>query len=265
MGKCEGERTTFTKGGLKTLSKENPTQPDVGTKILSFLREKRRLIINIVGAILCVILLPILIINCVLIVKGFANPNEVPSIGGNTPLIVLTGSMEPTIKPGDLIICKQTSAEEIEVNDVISFFDPEGNGSSVVTHRVIEILVDESGAISFRTQGDNNDIADFKPVPAENLVGEWHGVRFWGLGHVVLFMQSIWGMILLMALILVAIGADMFLRKLNQDKEKQSDIEQLKAELEALKAAQNGAPNTELSESAPPEECAESDTEKTDE
>ena len=78
-------------------------------------------------------------------------------------------------------------------------------------------------------------------------------------------MQSIWGMILLMALILVAIGGDMFLRKLNQDKEKQSDIEQLKAELEALKAAQNGAPNTELSESAPPEEPAESDTKKTDE
>lgn len=226
------------------MSKENSTQNSVGAKILFFLREKKKLIVNIVGAILCVILLPILILNCVLIVKGFVNPNEVPSVGGNIPLIVLTGSMEDTIMPGDLIVCKETSAEEIEVGDVISFFDPDGSGSSVVTHRVMEVFTDESGTISFRTKGDNNDIADFKPVPAENLVGIWTGIRIWGLGHVVLFMQSIWGMVLLMVIIVGAILLDMFLRKRNQDQEKQSDIDRLKAELEALKAAQGGVQTT---------------------
>ena len=144
---------------------------------------KKKIILNVIGIILCVILIPILFINCFLIVKGIANKNEVPSIGGNAPLIVLTGSMDPTIKAGDLIVTKKIDAKDVKVDDVISFFDPEGNGSSIVTHRVIGIEIDEtSGEIFFRTQGDNNDIADMTPVSEKNLVGRWEGTRFWGLG-----------------------------------------------------------------------------------
>ena len=55
-------------------------------------------ILNIIGVVLCVILLPILIINCTLIVKGAINEDEVPALGGYAPLIVLSKSMEPDIK-----------------------------------------------------------------------------------------------------------------------------------------------------------------------
>ena len=169
--------------------------------------------------------------------KGIANKNEVPSIGGNTPLIVLTGSMDPTIKAGDLIVTKKIAAKDVKVDDVISFFDPEGNGSSIVTHRVIGIEIDEtSGEIFFRTQGDNNDIADMTPVPERNLVGRWEGTRFWGLGYVVLFTQSTVGIIVIIAVIVVGIFVYMMIRKRIQDKETDS----LKAELAALKAAQGG-------------------------
>ena len=80
----------------------------------------KKIIVNVIGIILCVILIPILFINCFLIVKGIANKNEVPSIGGNTPLIVLTGSMDPTIKAGDLIVTKKIAAKDVKVDDVIS-------------------------------------------------------------------------------------------------------------------------------------------------
>ena len=110
----------------------------------------KKIIVNVIGIILCVILIPILFINCFLIVKGIANKNEVPSIGGNAPLIVLTGSMDPTIKAGDLIVTKKVDAKDVKVDDVISFFDPDGNGSVIVTHRVIGIEIDEtSGEIFF--------------------------------------------------------------------------------------------------------------------
>ena len=198
---------------------------------------KKTIILNVIGIILCVILIPILFINCFLIVKGIANKNEVPSIGGNAPLIVLTGSMDPTIKAGDLIVTKKVDAKDVKVDDVISFFDPEGNGSSIVTHRVIGIEIDEtSGEIFFRTQGDNNDIADMTPVPAENLVGRWEGTRCWGLGYVVLFTQSTVGIIVIIAVIVAGIFVYMMIRKRIQDKETDS----LKAELAALKAAQGG-------------------------
>lgn len=197
----------------------------------------KKIIVNVIGIILCVILIPILFINCFLIVKGIANKNEVPSIGGNAPLIVLTGSMDPTIKAGDLIVTKKIDAKDVKVGDVISFFDPEGNGSSIVTHRVIGIEIDEtSGEIFFRTQGDNNDIADMTPVPERNLVGRWEGTRFWGLGYVVLFTQSTVGIIVIIAVIVVGIFVYMMIRKRIQDKETDS----LKAELAALKAAQGG-------------------------
>ena len=96
-------------------------------------------LLTVVGAVLCAILIPILVVNVTLIVKSFVNEEEVPSFGGYLPLFVLTDSMYPEIESGDLIICQTIDASEIKVGDVISFFDPEGNGTSVVTHEVIEI------------------------------------------------------------------------------------------------------------------------------
>ena len=127
-------------------------------------------ILTIVGTVLCIILIPILLINLTLIAKSYINKDEVPSIGGMLPLIVLTDSMYPEIESGDLILCHTAEAEDIRVDDVISFFDPAGNGSSIVTHRVIEI-VEEDGALLFRTRGDNNNTEDKELVPAANLVG----------------------------------------------------------------------------------------------
>ena len=109
-------------------------------------------VLTIIGIVLCVILVPILIVNCTLIVKSLINKEEVPDFGGMLPLIVLTDSMYPDIKSGDVIICTTVEAEEVELGDVISFFDPAGNGTSVVTHKVIEVIND-NGAISFRTKG----------------------------------------------------------------------------------------------------------------
>ena len=59
-------------------------------------------ILTVIGTILCIILVPILIINCILIVKSFTS-EEVPNVAGTLPLIVLTDSMYPVIKSGDLI------------------------------------------------------------------------------------------------------------------------------------------------------------------
>ena len=107
-------------------------------------------VLTIVGIVLCVILIPILIINLTLITKSMVNKDEVPSIGGNIPLIVLTDSMSPLIESGDLIICETADAKDIKKDDVISFFDPAGNGSSVVTHRVIEVVEKESSFEKFK-------------------------------------------------------------------------------------------------------------------
>ena len=106
--------------------------------------------------------------------------------------------MYPTIHSGDLIFCNMVAPEEVQEGDVISFFDPAGNGTSVVTHKVIEIL-NKDGTLSFRTQGTNNNTPDALPVPAENLVGIYC-VRVPGAGSVAMFLQTTPGLIVCIVL-----------------------------------------------------------------
>jgi len=53
---------------------------------------------TIIGVVIYVILMPVLIINVSLIINSFVKPDEVPSLGGKFPLIVLRDSMYPDIK-----------------------------------------------------------------------------------------------------------------------------------------------------------------------
>ena len=191
--------------------------------------------LTIIGIVLCVILIPILIVNCTLIVKSMINKDDVPSIGGRMPLIVLTDSMYPDIKSGDIIICKTIDAEDVEVGDVISFYDPAGNGMSVVTHEVIEIIEDGDSR-SFRTKGINNNTEDRLPVPANKVIAEYTGVRIPVAGNVAIFMQSTAGLIVCVIVpIILLVGYDV-IRRRKYEQSRGDDLEALKAELEALKA-----------------------------
>ena len=190
--------------------------------------------LTILGTILCIILVPILIINVTLLVKSYTNTEEVPSIGGHFPMIVLTDSMLPLISSGDLIFCVTVEPEDVEVGDVISFFDPMGSGTAVVTHRVLEIM-EKDGQLSFRTKGDNNNAEDQVAVPEKNLVGLYQS-RIPGAGNIAMFMQTTAGLIVCVVLpIILLVGWDV-LRRRKYDKAKQQDTDALLKELEALRA-----------------------------
>ncbi|MCH5192192.1 MAG: signal peptidase I [Oscillospiraceae bacterium] len=193
-------------------------------------------VLTAVGVLLCVILIPILVVNITLIVKSYTNKDEVPKIGGYAPLIVLTGSMEPNIMSGDLIIVKQIDGNDVKKDDVIAFFDPDGNGTSILTHRVNEIY-EEDGTLYFKTQGDANNAEDRKPVSEDKLVGIYTDVRIAGAGSVAMFMQTTAGLVICVVVPLVLLVAWDLLRRKKYEKKNQQDTDALLAELEALKAA----------------------------
>lgn len=87
------------------------------------------------------------------------------------PTSVLTGSMEPGIMPGDaVLIRKLMDADELKdmtVGTVISF----KRDDIMITHRIMEVHLDEAGNYSFVTKGDNNDSADVQPVEATDVRG----------------------------------------------------------------------------------------------
>ena len=217
-------------------SERNMSKEKRGNERMSQQKEKATTlhkVLTIVGTVLCIILIPILIINCILIVKSFTS-DEVPSVAGTLPLIVLTDSMYPVIESGDLIICHTEEPENIQVGDVISFFDPAGNGSSIVTHRVVEVT-EQNGEIAWRTKGDNNNTEDRLPVAASNLVAVYEGVRLAGFGNVALFMQTTPGLIIcVICPVLLLVGYDMLRRRL-YEKANKKDTDQLMVELEELR------------------------------
>lgn len=208
-------------------------------------------VLTIVGIVLCVILIPILIVNCILIVKSFVS-DDVPSIGGVTPLIVLTDSMYPEIKSGDMIICDDVKPKDVKVGDVISFFDPAGNGTAIVTHRVVEVT-EQNGKIAWRTKGDNNNTDDKLPVTEDKLVAIYEGTRIPKLGSVALFMQTTPGLIVCVVCpILLLIGYDIIRRKLYEkaNKKETDALLQEVEELRRLKAEKEQ--NTEENKSEEP-------------
>lgn len=199
-------------------------------------------IFTVLGIVLCVILVPILVMNVTMIVQGYVNPEKVPSFGGYSPLIVLSPSMEDTIMEGDLIIVKSAQPEDIKEGDIISFFDPDSTGSAVLTHRCVEI-VDKNGAVSFRTKGDNNDSVDPSLAPAENLVGTYI-TRIPNAGSIAMWLQTTPGLIVCVAVPIVLLIAYDLIMKKRYDKGKKKDTDDLLKELEelrALQAQQNGA------------------------
>lgn len=191
-------------------------------------------IMTVVGIVLCIILLPILIINCILIVKGLTDSDKVPTVKGVFPMIVLTDSMYPYIHSGDLIICASLDPQDVAVGDVITFYDPAGSGKTTVTHRVTELTEDADG-LAFRTKGDANNTEDTELVPAAKLIGRYR-FRIAGAGNVAIFMQKTEGLIVCVVIpVLLLVGYDVLQsRKFNR--KKQQETEALMAELEALKA-----------------------------
>ncbi len=86
------------------------------------------------------------------------------------PSVIATGSMEPMIEPGDVILVEKiTNMEEInnlKKNDIIQF----KRENILISHRIIKVIKKE-GTLSYRTKGDNNTGSDADLVKPEQIKG----------------------------------------------------------------------------------------------
>ncbi len=104
----------------------------------------------------------LLIILLVIVLFNFkVNNNDLVSLFGYSSLKVVSGSMQPKIKVGDVVIIKNSN--NYNVNDIITFKD-EG---SYITHRIIKI---DNGKIT--TKGDFNNKKDDKIIKMKDVVGK---------------------------------------------------------------------------------------------
>lgn len=84
--------------------------------------------------------------------------------GGYKSLIVQSGSMEPSIMAGDVIIIAKESV--YQKNDVVTFTDAEGY---TTTHRIIDKTSNSNKIV---TQGDANRVQDNEEITQEQILGK---------------------------------------------------------------------------------------------
>ena len=145
------------------------------------------------------ILLVIVLLNLYIIFQKLTHPNQVVKIFGYRTYIVSSGSMEPYLKVGDIILVdKVDSAQEIKVDDIITF--TQGDGKDI-THRVIEIK-DVNDNRSFVTKGDNNNDIDPNEVKFENIRGKYSS-KISGIGKFILSVKTSFGAIIFVIIIFI--------------------------------------------------------------
>lgn len=93
-------------------------------------------------------------------------------MGGYSLFRVVTGSMEPTIPIGTVLLAQETPIEEVETDDVVCFRSTNpGSEGMIVTHRVVGVYDTPDGIRCLRTKGDHNPSMDIDPVTQDNLIG----------------------------------------------------------------------------------------------
>ena len=117
--------------------------------------------------IIYIFLLPILIYNLSLIIQSVLKPYETPNFLGIKTYVIISGSMQPELKIGDIVVVKKITQEELKVGDIISF----RHGQSVITHRISRII-EEDGERKYITKGDFNNAEDSESVTYNNIEGK---------------------------------------------------------------------------------------------
>ncbi len=89
-----------------------------------------------------------------------------PFAVGWSPSVVLTGSMLPSVRPGDIVVTAPIDTARLQLGHVIRFVDP-ARPSRYLLHRISR--TQDNG--TFITRGDANGNDDSTPVPTGNVTG----------------------------------------------------------------------------------------------
>ena len=118
-------------------------------------------------------------------------------------MTVLSGSMEPEIKTGSIIVVKPTG--QYRIGDIITFNSAESDIPSI-THRIVEMKV-IGGAPVYITKGDANNAPDTREIKEIDIVGKVL-VDIPYIGFVVDFARKPLGFALIIGIPAIAIIGD---------------------------------------------------------
>ena len=177
--------------------------------------------LKIIGNILYYIaFLFIVLILLLVAIQRFSN-NQI-ALGGFRMFNILTGSMEPDYKVGDVLISKEIDPAEIQLGDDIVYEGKEEPFTDlIVTHRVVDLNEEEDGTYKFITRGLANDVDD--PIITESQV---YGKIIYKVRSFSLLSKAINNMYVFFFVIFIPVAVLVFIKILQVKYEKTSDYEE---------------------------------------
>lgn len=157
-------------------------------------------IIKLIKNIICWTLIAVLVFTLVVFFMSRIN-GSTPSVFGYSIFRVSSGSMEPELMVGDIILDKTVdNPGDLKVGDVITFKSSD-YGDMLVTHKVIKAPYEENGKLMLQTKGIANEVED-KPICVDNVKGIMI-CKVDYLDTVYNVFLSPWGLLILIALIVI--------------------------------------------------------------
>jgi signal peptidase I len=147
-----------------------------------------KLALKIVSGMVTTLLVLLLIISLYIMISSRITGSQ-PSIMGNQLMLVLSGSMEPSLKTGSVIGVKPLQdSSSLKVGDIITFNSPI-KSNTIVTHRITEIK-GSGDFLEYVTKGDNNKTEDPIAVPKSMVIGKHSDIHIPYAGYILGFLQS---------------------------------------------------------------------------
>ena len=141
-----------------------------------------------------------------------------PISGNFQVMTVLSGSMEPAIKTGSVVVVKPVN--EYGIGDIVTF-NSASKGGVPTTHRIIEMKVIDGDAI-YITKGDANNAPDAREIKEKDIVGKvLLNVPY--MGYAVDFARKPLGFMLIIGIPAVAIIGDEVYKIIKEIKKKDKD------------------------------------------
>jgi signal peptidase I len=134
---------------------------------------------------------------------GICMSVTLPFFFGIKSLTVLSGSMEPTVHVGDIVVVRQISPLDARIGDIVTFRDAT-DPSRLITHRVRRIEL-KGNNVAFETKGDANTSVEHWRVARDGTIGLVL-YRVPRLGYVLFYIHGPLGRFLLVVLPALLLG-----------------------------------------------------------
>lgn len=109
-----------------------------------------------------------LFLGCLAVIALFLIISVLPITGNFKTMMVLSGSMEPAIKTGSIVIVKP--AKDYRIGDIITF-GPMSKDKIPTTHRISDVKYN-SGIPVYITKGDANNDPDTREISQKDIIGK---------------------------------------------------------------------------------------------